>query len=98
MSSRERAHSLTALVRKFKIFMLSEELSYSDKVAVITFVVGSYFKVLHVYKIDDLLYKRAQDELLSAVTDMSDEESIDSAFQITLDYLELLTKSLRKWL
>lgn len=78
--------------------MLSEELTYSDKVAVLTFVVGSYFKILHQYKIDDDLYKRAQDELFSAVTTMSDEASIDEAFQLTLQYLEQLTKSLRKWL
>jgi len=94
----ERANNLTTLVRKFKIFMLSEDMTYSDKVHVITFVVGSYFRLLHQYKIDDVLYKKSQDELFTAVTTMGTEESVDSAFQLTLYYLELLTKSLRKWL
>jgi hypothetical protein len=94
----ELATHLTLVIRKFKVFMLSEDMTYSDKVHVITFVVGSYFKLLHLYKIDEVLYKKAQDELFSAVTTMDTEESVDSTYQLTLYYLELLTKSLRKWL
>ena len=78
--------------------MLSEDLTYSDKVAVLTFVSGNVFKILHQYKIDEDLYKRSQNELFSSISIMKDEKSVDFAFQLTLDYLELLTKALRKWL
>lgn len=98
LSNGDRVQKLILLVRRFKLEMLSQELSYSDKVALLTFIAGSYVKILHQYKIDDILYKQAHDELASAIAGMRDEISIDAAFQLTLHYLELLTKALRKWL
>jgi hypothetical protein len=77
--------------------MLSETMSYSDKFASITFIGGALFKVLHTYKLDDNLYKQAQDELLPSILDMKDEFSINTTFSLLLDYLEKTSKVLRKW-
>jgi hypothetical protein len=78
--------------------MLSEEMTYADKAETITFVGSNLFKILHSYKIDDKLYEQAQEELLSSIVNMEDEESINSAYIILLSYLEKVTKALSKWL
>lgn len=98
LASKERAENLSKLVLKFKIFMLSEDMSYSDKVAAITFIAENFFKILHSYKIDDNLYQEAKIELFDAIINMKDEASIDQAFFLLLSYLEMLSKLLRKWL
>ena len=97
-SSKERAAKLDKLVTKFKVFMLCEDMSYSDKVAVITFISEKYFKILHTYKINDSLYSNAKEQLLPAIESMKDEETIDATFASLLHYLELLSKALRGWL
>lgn len=78
--------------------MLSEDMTYSDKVATITFIGSSYFKILHSYKIDEGLYLKAQDGLLPAILDMKDEASINVTFNLLLDYLEKITRALHKWI
>jgi hypothetical protein len=94
----DRAQSLIKLIIKFKVFMRTEEMTYSDKAETITFIGSNLFKILHSYKIDDKLYEQAQKELLSSIVSMKDEKSIDFTYKLLLDYLETVAKTLTKCL
>lgn len=99
--TRSRAQALSSLALKMKSLLSAScgaEMTYADKAKTLAVVSDSYLKLAHAFKTDPKMWALAQTELVPALTHLTDEDGVDSAFSLLKSHLEIYLVSLGSWL
>ena len=99
--TKSRAQALRLLAIRMRDLISksrSPDLTYADRAKTLVVVSDSYLKLAHAFKTDPKMWSLAQSELVPTLTQVSDEESIDTSLIVLESHLETYLISLDSWL
>ena len=98
-ASRARAlHATSLTLKKVLAEAKAKKVSYPDRARTLLVVADNYLKLTHAFKVDNTVWACAQNELVPALTSVSDEKSIDAAVLLLEKHIDSYLTSLSSWL
>lgn len=97
--STDRAKKLLKIAQKLKdLLYIYEENSYIDKINIITLVSIHYLNILHTFKVDNKLWKKARKDVNIILKNVKDINQINICIQLLKNHLNEYIKILKtKW-
>lgn len=98
--SKERADKLLVIANKLNTWLNDyKNLSYIDKMALLTVISINYLNMLHSFKVNNDLWRKAKKDINFILKNVKDINHIDTCFQLIKDNIDKYIITLEnKWI